>query len=67
MGRYNSKRKESKDAIYRGVKCALEKISGTALIQFKDKDKKEIDYAATVQVMQSTAAITLDLMEEVEE
>lgn len=63
----SSKKKESRDAISRGVRCALEKIKGESLFQYKDKEKKELDYAATVQVMRSTAGITLDLMDQVEE
>lgn len=55
---------EKKDALYRAARSAMEKIKGETLFQYDQN--KQVDYKATVIMMQSVADVTLDLMSEVD-
>lgn len=55
---------EKKDALYRAARSAMEKIKSEELFQYDQN--KQVDYKATVIMMQSVADVTLDLMSEVD-
>lgn len=57
---------EKRDSLYRAARTALNKVKSEELFQYKDDEKTDVDYEATVLVMQSVASVALDLMSEVD-
>lgn len=55
---------EKQDALYRAARSAMGKIKGEELFQYDQN--RQVDYKATVIMMQSVAEVTLDLMSEVD-